>query len=72
MSANKEELMKEIAHQLKMGEGGLAEEDKFLLECNFNELATMNGEQQEYWILATGSKGGATSPPPGGGSGTAE
>ena len=35
-----------------MGEGGLAEEDKFLLERNFDELATTNGEQQEYWILA--------------------
>ena len=44
--------MKEIEHQLDLGEEGLAEEDKFLLECNFDELATMNGEQQEYWILA--------------------
>ena len=52
VSAHKEELMKEIAYQLKMGKGGLAEEDKFLLECNFDELATTNGEQQEYWILA--------------------
>ena len=52
VSAHKEELTKEIAHQLRMGEGGLAEEDKFLLECNFDELATTNGEQQEYWILA--------------------
>ena len=31
---------------------GLAEEDKFLLECNFDELVTTNGGQQEYWILA--------------------
>jgi hypothetical protein len=45
-------MMKEIEHQLELGEEGLAEEDKFLLECNFNELATTNGEQQEYWILA--------------------
>ena len=44
--------MKEIEHQLELGEEGLAEEDKFLLECNFDELATTNGEQQEYWILA--------------------
>jgi hypothetical protein len=50
--AHKEELMKEIAHQLEMGEEGLAEDDRFLLECNFNELATTNGEQQEDWILA--------------------
>ncbi len=35
-----------------MGAEGLAEDDRFLLECNFEELATTNGEQQEYWILA--------------------
>jgi hypothetical protein len=52
VTAHKEELMKEIEHQLDLGEEGLAEEDKFLLECNFDELATTNGEQQEYWILA--------------------
>ncbi len=52
VAAHKEELMKEIEHQLELGEEGLAEEDKFLLECNFDELATTNGEQQEYWILA--------------------
>jgi hypothetical protein len=52
VSAHKEELMKEIAHQLEMGAEGLAEDDRFLLECNFEELATTNGEQQEYWILA--------------------
>jgi hypothetical protein len=52
VTAHKEELMKEIEHQLELGEEGLAEEDKFLLECNFDELATTNGEQQEYWILA--------------------
>jgi hypothetical protein len=50
--AHKEDLMKEIAHQLEMGAEGLVEGDRFLLECNFNELATTNGEQQEYWILA--------------------
>ena len=52
VTTHKEELMKEIDHQLELGEEGLAEEDRFLLECNFDELATTNGEQQEYWILA--------------------
>jgi hypothetical protein len=47
VTAHKEELMKEIEHQLDLGEEGLAEEDTFLLECNFNELATTNGKQQE-------------------------
>jgi hypothetical protein len=52
ISAHKEELLKEIEHQLGLGDEGLMEEDRFLLECNFDELATTNGKQQEYWILA--------------------
>jgi hypothetical protein len=30
---------------------GLTEEDRFLLVCNFDELASINGEHQEYWLL---------------------
>jgi len=52
ISAHKEELLKEIEHQLTLGGEGLMEEDKFLLECNFDDLISTNGEQQEYWILA--------------------
>jgi hypothetical protein len=52
ISAHKEDMLKEIVHQLALGDEGLVEEDKFLLECNFDELVTTNGEQQEYWILA--------------------
>jgi hypothetical protein len=52
VSAHKEELMKEIAYQLELGAEGLAEDDRFLLECNFDELTTTNVVQQEYWILA--------------------
>ena len=52
ISAHKEELLKEIEHQLVLGDKGLMEEDRFLLECNFDELTMTNGEQQEYWILA--------------------
>ena len=44
--AHMEELMKEITYQLELGAEGLAEDDRFLLECNFDELMTMNGEQQ--------------------------
>jgi hypothetical protein len=46
--AHKEELQREIEHQLTLGPEGLGEDDRFLLECNFGELASMNGEQQEY------------------------
>jgi hypothetical protein len=52
ISAHKEDLLKEIEHQLALGPDGLTEEDKFLLQCNFDELATTNGKHQEYWLLA--------------------
>jgi hypothetical protein len=52
ISAHKEELLKEIDCQLTLGQEGLAEEDRFLLECNFNNLTTTTGEHQEYWLLA--------------------
>jgi hypothetical protein len=35
-----------------MGAENLVEDDKYLLECNLSDLATTNGEQQEYWLLA--------------------
>ena len=50
--ANKDKLLKEIKHQLSLRPEGLAEEDRFLLECNFEEMVSMNVEQQEYWLLA--------------------
>jgi hypothetical protein len=50
--AHKEELLKEVEYQLSLGPDGLDEQDCFLLECNFDELATTTGEHQEYWLLA--------------------
>ena len=52
VSSHKEGLLKEIEHQLTLGPEGLSEEDRFLLECNFDELTSTTGEQQEYWLLA--------------------
>jgi hypothetical protein len=49
ISAHKEDLLKEIKHQLALGPEGLLEEDRFLLECNFDELTSTTGKQQEYW-----------------------
>jgi hypothetical protein len=49
---HKEELIKEIEYQLTLGVDSLAEEDRFFLECNFNDLATTAAEFQEYWLLA--------------------
>jgi hypothetical protein len=50
--AQKEELLKEVKYQLNIGPDGLDEQDQFLLECNFYELATTAGIHQEYWLLA--------------------
>jgi hypothetical protein len=49
---HKSELLKEISNQLSMGAENLMEDDKYLLECNFFTLATSNGKEQEYWLLA--------------------
>jgi hypothetical protein len=50
--AHKEDLLREIEHQLTLGPDSLAEEDRFLLECNFGNFMMSTGEQQEYWLLA--------------------
>jgi hypothetical protein len=52
ISAHKEKLLKEIEHQLSLGPESLTEEDRFLLECNFDNITTTTGEHQEYWFLA--------------------
>jgi hypothetical protein len=52
ISSHKDELLKEIKHQLTLGPERLAKEDRFLLECNFDELKTTSGKNQEYWLLA--------------------
>ncbi len=46
--AHKNELLKEIDHQLALGPEGMAEKDRFLLECNFEDMVSTSGEQQEY------------------------
>ncbi len=52
ISSHKAKLLKEIDHQLALDPKGLSEEDRFLLECNFDELTSTAGDQQEYWLLA--------------------
>jgi hypothetical protein len=44
ISAHKEELLKEVENQLNISLDRLDEQDQFLLECNFDELATTAGE----------------------------
>jgi hypothetical protein len=52
INLHKTKLLEEITNQLSMGAENLMEDDKYLLKCNLSDLATTNGEQQEYWLLA--------------------
>ena len=52
INLHKTKLLEEIANQLSMGAENLMEDNTYLLECNLLDLATTNGEQQEYWLLA--------------------
>ncbi len=52
INLHKNKLLEEIANQLSMGAENLMEDNEYLLECNLSDLATTNGEQQEYWLLA--------------------
>ena len=51
ISAHKADLLKEIKHQLPLGSDDLAEEDRFLLECNIDDITSTSGEAQGYWLL---------------------
>ena len=44
----KEELQLLIEDQLELGEDGLEEEDKYLLEINLDDLTTTSGKTQTY------------------------
>ena len=52
VTKRKEELKEAILDQLYIGEEGRAEEDKYLLEINLEELETTSGVKQHYWLLA--------------------
>ena len=51
-SDRKEDLLRHIMEQKDLGEEGLAEEDRYLLEINLDDLETSSGETQAYWLLA--------------------
>jgi hypothetical protein len=52
INIHKTELLEEIANHHSLGAKNLMEYDKYLLGCNLMDLATTNGEQKEYWLLA--------------------
>ena len=48
----KEKLQQIIEDQIELGGEGLAEEDRWMLEINLEDLETTSGETQTYWFLA--------------------
>ena len=48
----KEELQREIEHQILLGGAGLDKQDRYLLEINVGDLEISSGEDQYYWLLA--------------------
>ena len=48
----KEELQREIEHQIMLGGTGLEEQDRYMLEINIGDLETSSGDDQYYWLLA--------------------
>ena len=48
----KEQLQKLIEDQIELGGDGLADDDKWLLEINLEDLETTLGKTQQYWLLA--------------------
>ena len=41
-----------LLDHIEIGGEGLAEEDKYLLEINLDDLDTSSGEDQTYWLLS--------------------
>ena len=52
VTSKKEELLLEIECQWDLGDVGLLEEDKYLVEVNLGDMETTSAECQHYWLLA--------------------
>ncbi len=52
VTVQKEQIQREIEHQMELGVSGLLQEDKYLMEINLENMETTSGERQEYWLLA--------------------
>jgi hypothetical protein len=48
----KEQLNKEIELQIERGGEGLAEEDRWMVEVNLDNIENSSGERESYWLLA--------------------
>ena len=52
----KEEIQLEIERLQELVSEGMLEEDNFLAEVQLEDLESMNGDRQEYWLLAIKSE----------------
>ena len=41
-----------VERQRELGDAGLLEEDKYLVEVNMGDMETTSGKCQHYWLLA--------------------
>jgi hypothetical protein len=48
----KEQLLPEIEAQIELGNEGLAEQDRWMIEVNLDAMDTSSGEKESYWLLA--------------------
>ena len=51
VTLRKEQIQREIEHQMELGALGLLQEDKYLMEINLEDMETTSGKRQEYWLL---------------------
>ena len=51
-SQRKEEIGTALEEQFAMGEEGLEEDDKFLLDIDLDKFHDTTREDQEYWLMA--------------------
>ena len=47
----KEQLLQEIEAQIELGNEGLAEQDRWMIEVNLDVMDTSSGEKESYWLL---------------------
>ena len=52
VTKDKEDLQLEIEKQKELGGEGLAEQDRWMMEVNLDDLESTTGESQYYWLVA--------------------
>ena len=52
MAQRKQDLQREIKRQIELGGEGLDEQERYLLETNFQDLEKSSGKGQYYWMIS--------------------